>query len=505
VAEEGRGKKVVQPANPAANAATNAPANPAANAPANTPANAAGNATNNAANAANIQGNPAPNPRRIAGAQPPPVQANRAEGSQRHCIRDEVETARRANYDREHGVPDALDANNPIQATDLRIMHDQELLRHAQYDQDNGPPDDLYVIPTDHALSASPGAVNNFSAFSRRLRTIRYPKDFNPSIEKYDDRSDPSIWLKMYSIAVRAAGGNEDHMAGYFALVMGKEPLLWLDNLPAECITSLATLSRLFTTNYQATYNRPGNTHHLARVRMRSDETLHEYTNRYFENCNTLAGVKDDVVIAYYKKGITNIKLFEKIHEADAKTIGDLMAHVDKLVDMQDAVMHDFNGEDHDDRSTRSCKRSGEAYVTDPPRPSTFLEGDFNMVMDDQCQFQRDNKHTMRECEQLKRALGVPSTSKKTRSNDNDDRNGGQRFDNRNRRPDRRDYRDRKPYPRNDNRDRRDYHRDYRRNDRRDDYRRDDYNDRCDDHRSDRRDDRHDDCHNDRRNNRHND
>jgi hypothetical protein len=47
---------------------------------------------------------------------------------------------------------------------------------------------------------------------------------------------------------------------------MGKAPLLWLDNLPAECITSWATLSRLFTTNYQATYNRPGNTHHLAKV-----------------------------------------------------------------------------------------------------------------------------------------------------------------------------------------------------------------------------------------------
>jgi hypothetical protein len=53
------------------------------------------------------------------------------EGSQHHHIRDEVEIARRANYDREHGVPDALDANNPIQVIDLRIMHDQELLRRA--------------------------------------------------------------------------------------------------------------------------------------------------------------------------------------------------------------------------------------------------------------------------------------------------------------------------------------------------------------------------------------
>jgi hypothetical protein len=132
VAEEGRGEnEVMQPGNPAANAAANAPANLAANAPANAPANATGYAANNAANAANIQGDPAPKPRRNAGAQPPPVQADRAEESRRHRIRDEVKIARRANYDREHGVPDALDANNPIQATDLRIMHDQELLRRA--------------------------------------------------------------------------------------------------------------------------------------------------------------------------------------------------------------------------------------------------------------------------------------------------------------------------------------------------------------------------------------
>jgi hypothetical protein len=66
---------------------------------------------------------------------------------------------------------------------------------------------------------------------------------------------------------------------------------------------------------------------------MRHDETLQEYTNCYFENRNTLAGVKEEDVIAYYKKGVTNIKLFEKIHEADAHTITDLITYVDKLVD----------------------------------------------------------------------------------------------------------------------------------------------------------------------------
>jgi hypothetical protein len=207
VAEEGRGEnEVVQAVNPTANAAANAPANLAANALANAPANAAGNVVNNATNAANVQGNDAPNPRHNAGAQPPPIQVNRAEGSQRHRIRDEVEIARRAYYNSEHGVPDALDANNPVQAADLRNMHDKELLRHTHYDQYNGPPDDLYIISAAHAPSASPRSVNNFPVFSRRLRAIRYPKDFKPAIEKYDDHSDPSIWLMVYSIAAVPPG-----------------------------------------------------------------------------------------------------------------------------------------------------------------------------------------------------------------------------------------------------------------------------------------------------------
>jgi hypothetical protein len=408
-----------------------------------------------------------------------------------------VAIARRANYDRNNGVRDPLNANNPIQARELRQMHDQELLRRTQYDHDNGPPDDLYIIPTAYAPSASPGAVNNFSAFSRRLRTIRYPQRLQVAIEKYDGCSDTSIWLKMYGITTRVSGGNEDHMAGYFPLVMGKAPLLRLNNLHAECITSWPTLSQLFTTNYQATYNHPGNTHHLARVRMSRDETLREYTNQYFENRNTLAGVKYKDVIVYYKKGVPNIKLFDT--KQPPHTIADVMAYVDKLVATQDTVMHDFNGEDHNDGGSRSCKRSGKVHATDPPKPSTFLEGDFNMVMDDQFQFHRDAKHTMRDCEQLMHALGVPPEAKKTKSGNSNDQNSSRRYDNRNRRPDRRDYCDRRTYHRNDERDCRDYRRDYRRDDHRDD-RHDDYH--RDDRREDNRNDWCDECHDDRRDDR---
>jgi hypothetical protein len=126
---------------------------------------------------------------------------------------------------------------------------------------------------------------------------------------------------------------------------------------------------------------------------MKTHESLRDYTNYFFENHNQLVGVKDEDVIICYKKGITNLKLFKKIHEAGATTIADFMAYVDRLVDTQDAIIHDFKGDKVDDASTaivsdaaaRSRKQSGEVYITDASRRSTFLEGDFNCMLDDTC------------------------------------------------------------------------------------------------------------------------
>jgi hypothetical protein len=79
-------------------------------------------------------------------------------------------------------------------------------------------------------------------------------------------------------------------------------------------------------------------------------------------------------------------------------------------------------------------KRSSEVYATNPPRPSTFLEGDFHYTLDDVCQFHHDTKHTMWECDQLKRALVIPPNPKKTKNDNNDDQSNNHCYDNRNRR-----------------------------------------------------------------------
>jgi hypothetical protein len=115
-------------------------------------------------------------------------------------------------------------------------------------------------------------AITAFPALAPRIPSVAYPDNFKLNIQKYDGRSDPNIWLSTYYVTVKEVGGNFDHMAAYFPLVLGDAPSLWLNKLPTGSIKSWADLSQAFTSNFQATYNRLGNAFNLGRVTMKTGE-----------------------------------------------------------------------------------------------------------------------------------------------------------------------------------------------------------------------------------------
>jgi hypothetical protein len=47
-------------------------------------------------------------------------------------------------------------------------------------------------------------ALTAFPALVPRLRSVAYPYNFKPNIQKYDGCSDPNIWLSTYYVAVKA-------------------------------------------------------------------------------------------------------------------------------------------------------------------------------------------------------------------------------------------------------------------------------------------------------------
>jgi hypothetical protein len=124
-----------------------------------------------------------------------------------------------------------------------RDRHDVEYQRRAQYEADYGHPEGPVPNP-DHQprsqvvalaqddVAAKVGdngddmAITAFPVLAPRLQSVAYPDNFKPNIQKYDGCSDPNIWLSTYYIVVKAAGGNFDHIATYFLLVMGDAPSL---------------------------------------------------------------------------------------------------------------------------------------------------------------------------------------------------------------------------------------------------------------------------------------
>jgi hypothetical protein len=163
-------------------------------------------------------------------------------------------------------------------------------------------------------------------------------------------------------------------MAAYFPLVMGDTPSLWLNNLPAGSITSWADLSQAFTSNFQATYNRPGNVFNLERVTMKPSEWLRDYTNRFFENCNTCVGIRDDQVIDSHKKGLRDHKVFEKIHESGATKVAPLMEVANKLIDTEEALVNQFDHDGKQDAGTSGA--ASDSSLKFRKRPSEVLAAD---------------------------------------------------------------------------------------------------------------------------------
>jgi hypothetical protein len=72
-------------------------------------------------------------------------------------------------------------------------------------------------------------AITAFPVLAPCLRSVAYPDNFKPNIQKYDDHSDPNIWLSTYYVAVKVADGNFDHMAAYFPLVPAGSIKSWAD------------------------------------------------------------------------------------------------------------------------------------------------------------------------------------------------------------------------------------------------------------------------------------
>jgi hypothetical protein len=73
---------------------------------------------------------------------------------------------------------------------------------------------------------------DRFSYFSRRLASVRLPHKYKPSNHsKYDGKTEPRQWLRIYSQSIELASGDDDIKALVFPMALETVPLQWFDKL----------------------------------------------------------------------------------------------------------------------------------------------------------------------------------------------------------------------------------------------------------------------------------
>ena len=66
-----------------------------------------------------------------------------------------------------------------------------------------------------------PASASGLRPFMERLQAIRWPMGFKViSVNTYDRKANPTQWLTLYKIAVKAMGGDEGIMANYLPIML---------------------------------------------------------------------------------------------------------------------------------------------------------------------------------------------------------------------------------------------------------------------------------------------
>ena len=138
-------------------------------------------------------------------------------------------------------------------------------INHAESHLDNLPP----------RQGNEPLGIDGIRAFTPRLRQANWPNGFSPKgIKTYDEDRDPEAWLRVYTTAIKAAGGSQNAMANYLSVILSPTVQDWLTGLPANSISSWGDLCAKFINNFQGTFTKPRVEWDLYQIHQKKGESL---------------------------------------------------------------------------------------------------------------------------------------------------------------------------------------------------------------------------------------
>jgi hypothetical protein len=211
-------------------------------------------------------------------------------------------------------------------------------------------------------------------------------------------------------------------VTAYLPIVLGQDALQWLRHLPRHCIDDWSAFSRRFTANFQSLSDKPAQPWDLKSIKRRGDETLRSYLKRFQTMRNRIPEVAEATVIEDFYRGSNDPAFVRTILQKAPTTSEQLFREADLYITADERAQDLIGGvkpapaAPRRDTNQQPDKRwekrpREEVHAAGPPASRARAgprggERTLDDILDAQCPYHKDMRHTLRNCRDFKHSIG---------------------------------------------------------------------------------------------------
>jgi hypothetical protein len=211
-------------------------------------------------------------------------------------------------------------------------------------------------------------------------------------------------------------------MIAYLPIILGQDALQWLRHLLRHCIDDWSDFNRCFIANFQSLSDKSAQPWDLKSIKHRGDETLRSYLKRFQTMRNRIPEVAEAAVIEDFYRGSNDSAFIRAILQKASTTSEQLFREVDLYLTADERAQDLIGGAKpapaapRRDTNQQPDKRwekrpHEEVHAAGPPASRARGaprggERTLDDILDAQCPYHKDMRHTLRNCRDFKHSVG---------------------------------------------------------------------------------------------------
>jgi hypothetical protein len=172
------------------------------------------------------------------------------------------------------------------------------------------------------------------SPFSKEIEKAKMPKRYPvPRFEIYNGRTDPVTHIGHYHQSMALSRNNDPLMCRLFPSSLGEVAMRWFNQLGVRTIYFWDQLAEAFVARFITNSRKRKEMGALLTMKLEDNETLKDYSTRFWETYNDIESCGEEVAITTFKMGLpADSGLRQSLVKHPPANLGKLMYKIDQFV-----------------------------------------------------------------------------------------------------------------------------------------------------------------------------